>query len=214
MKYDMAKETQSTSRIKDARGRSVTQLDPVRLHVWHRHDVVDAETLHTIVEDLEPGTAKMLRRTIIIIPSVIVALVLGVAVLYHFFDASARRDLISTLTNPAIMGPNLICCFFVPWMVARQARLKRVRFAMLEHQRCPHCGYDLRMLPVAPEDGATVCPKCGCAWLIDDTELSERLAATAALGGDVKKRTRSLIAVALVLGVLALAGVLFFMKMS
>lgn len=209
----MNEKTQSTSRIKDARGRSVTQLDPVRLHVWHRYDSVDAETLHTIVEDLEPGTAKMRRRTIIIVPSVIVALVLGVMVLYHFSDASARRDLISTLTNPVIMGPNLVCCLLVPWIAARQARLKRVQFAMLKHRRCPHCGYDLRMLPVVPEDGATVCPECGCAWLIDEAELSERLAATGVMGGGTGRGAKSVIAVALLLGVLALAGVFAFMMM-
>jgi transcription initiation factor TFIIIB Brf1 subunit/transcription initiation factor TFIIB len=35
---------------------------------------------------------------------------------------------------------------------------------MLKHRRCPHCGYDIRGLPVDPQDGATVCPECGCAW--------------------------------------------------
>jgi transcription initiation factor TFIIIB Brf1 subunit/transcription initiation factor TFIIB len=35
---------------------------------------------------------------------------------------------------------------------------------MLKHLRCPHCGYDLRGLAADPEDGATVCPECGCAW--------------------------------------------------
>ena len=35
---------------------------------------------------------------------------------------------------------------------------------MLQHRRCPHCGYDLRLLPDDCSDGATVCPECGCAW--------------------------------------------------
>jgi transcription initiation factor TFIIIB Brf1 subunit/transcription initiation factor TFIIB len=39
---------------------------------------------------------------------------------------------------------------------------------MLEHRRCPHCGYDLRMLPTDPDDGSTVCPECGCAWGLDE----------------------------------------------
>jgi hypothetical protein len=47
---------------------------------------------------------------------------------------------------------------------ARRARHKRIRNIMLQHLRCPHCGYDLRLLPTAPGDGATVCPECGCAW--------------------------------------------------
>jgi hypothetical protein len=50
------------------------------------------------------------------------------------------------------------------WRSGRRARAKRIHEIMLRHFRCPHCGYDIRGLPVAPEDGATVCPECGCAW--------------------------------------------------
>jgi hypothetical protein len=207
----MAEET--LSRIRDARGRSVTQLDPVRLHVWHQYNVIDEDTLHTIVEDLEPGTAKFRRRAIIIVPSAIAAIALLVLAVYCFSDASARRDLISTITNPVIMGPNLLCCLLVPWITARQARLKRVRFAMLKHRRCPHCGYDLRMLPVAAEDGATVCPECGCAWVIDEAAMSERLAATAAVGLGGGKQSKTVIAVMLALVAAALLGALMFAKM-
>ena len=39
--------------------------------------------------------------------------------------------------------------------------------------RCPHCGYDLRELPGDPDDGATVCPGCGCAWKLSQTENPE-----------------------------------------
>ena len=56
------------------------------------------------------------------------------------------------------------------WMVAKAVRFGRIRSIMLKHRRCPHCGYDLRMLPTDPKDGATVCPECGCAWLIDGAE--------------------------------------------
>ena len=45
---------------------------------------------------------------------------------------------------------------------ARRARFRRVCDVMLKHLRCPHCGYDLRLLPVDPADSATVCPECGC----------------------------------------------------
>jgi hypothetical protein len=50
------------------------------------------------------------------------------------------------------------------WRSGRRARAKRVCAIMLEHLRCPHCGYDIRGLPADPADGATVCPECGCAW--------------------------------------------------
>ena len=198
--------SEHASRVKDARGRSVTQVDPVTLHVWHRYDTLDEDTLHNIVEDLEPGTAKLRRRMIIIVPSAIVLLVLGVATLYYFGDQSLRKDLVATLMNPAIMVPSVFGCVVVPWITARQARLKRVWFAMLKHRRCPHCGYDLRLLPVDPADGATVCPECGCAWLIDEAAITEGLAAAVAHSGSPRSQRISIVAVLLLLVATALAG--------
>jgi hypothetical protein len=199
-------------RITDVRGRSVSQLDPVALHVWHRRDSIEAGVLERIVDDLEPGTAKLRRRIIVIVPGVIALVAIGIAALYYFLDAGARRDLVSTLTNPAIMVPNLVCCFLVPWITTRQARLKRVRFAMLKHRRCPHCGYDLRSLPTAVEDGTTVCPECACAWLIDEAAHARSLAATASPAGIKGRQRKVLITIMLLLALLALAGLLFYAK--
>ncbi|MHC4610542.1 MAG: hypothetical protein ACYS7M_09375, partial [Planctomycetota bacterium] len=173
----MAEQAQAGNRIRDARGRLVTQLDPVNLHVLHRYELIEAEALHDIVEDLEPGTANRRRHLILVAPGLIAALVAGIAALYYFSDAAARRDLVDTLTNPAITVSSVFCCIVIPWITARQARMKHVRFVMLEHRRCPHCGYNLHGLPTAPEDNATVCPECGCAWRIDDAALAEALAA-------------------------------------
>jgi hypothetical protein len=196
----------SKGRIRDLRGRLVTQLDPVTLHVLHRHSVIEAHALDAIVEDLEPGTARIRRNLIVIIPGVIFLVVAGIAALYFVSDAGARQDLISTLTNPALMVPNLVCCIFVPWIVTRQARLKRVRFAMLKHRRCPHCGYDLRGLPTDPADQATVCPECGCAWVLDEQAMAERLAATAPSA--MHPGSRRTAALVLVLVGLTLLGIL------
>ena len=55
---------------------------------------------------------------------------------------------------------------------ARRARLRRVCDVMLEHLRCPHCGYDLRLLPLDLTDGATVCPECGFAWRLQDSQTA------------------------------------------
>ena len=198
--------------IKDARGRSVTQLDPVMLHVLHRYDRIEAEALHEIVETLEPGTARVRRYTILMIPGVLACMAALIAVLYFTGDASARQDLISTITNPAIMVPNLVCCILVPWITLRQARLKRVRFALLRHRRCPHCGYDLRGSPVVPEDGATVCPECGCAWLLEDDAIAAGLAADAPAVGLQGKR--AMLITVLILGALALLGMLAYRAMS
>ena len=206
-------EVRGVNRVKDARGRTVTQLDPVRLQVWHRYNVIEADALERIVEELEPGTAKMRRRMIVMVPSAILLLGLGIVALYYFSDSSARRDLVSTLTNPVIMVPNVLCCAFIPWLTTRQARLKRARFAMLKHRHCPHCCYDLRLLPTNPVDGATVCPECGCAWLLDDAVLTERLAATATPGVQVGGQKKVLVLVALLLAVMALAGLFVSLRM-
>ncbi|MCP4250014.1 MAG: hypothetical protein GY778_23480 [bacterium] len=62
---------------------------------------------------------------------------------------------------------------FALWVAGRRVRAQRIRPVMLAHRRCPHCGYALRGLPTAPEDGATVCPECGCAWLLGEAAKGE-----------------------------------------
>jgi hypothetical protein len=160
----------------------------------HRYDIIDAESLHRIVEDLEPGTAKWRRRTIVIVPLCIAAVVALVGALYYFGDASARKDLISTITNPAIMVPNLVCCIIIPWIANRQARFSRIRGAMLKNKRCPHCGYNLYGLPAAPDDSATVCPECGSAWRLKEAEM---IPAAQARPG---RRKQMILAVAIAIG--------------
>ncbi len=52
-----AKPTQT----RDARGQTVTMIDPVMLHLKRQYDVMDADTLDAINDDLEPGSGKRLR---------------------------------------------------------------------------------------------------------------------------------------------------------
>ena len=207
----MAETRASKTSAKDARGRSVRMLDPVTLHVLHRYDTIDAGTLHEIVEDLEPGTARFRRYVIIIVPSSILLLALGIATLYYFSDAAARVDLVSTLKNPVIMVPNIVCCLIIPWITARQARMKRVRSVMLRHRRCPHCGYDLRGSSADPDDAMTTCPECSCAWLLSEGVITDEEAATQQ---SIQAQGRKvLLAVTVGLTVAAVLGLLVFMKM-
>lgn len=205
----MATPPEKSGRIRDARGKSVTQIDPVRLHVMHRYDAIDAEALEAIVDEIEPGSARRLRWAYLIAPGCVVALAAFVGLLYAVSDAAARKDLVSTVTNPAIMAPNLVCCFVVPWIAIRQAHFKRIRSALLKHRRCPHCGYDLRGLPTAA-DRNTICPECGCAWLLDAEAIDAELAASfsTTVGG---RSQRATIAVALGLALLCGLGLLAFM---
>ena len=57
---------------------------------------------------------------------------------------------------------------WIMWYGIKRRRFGYVAAAMLSHQRCPHCGYDLRMLPADSDDGATICPECGCAWQLGE----------------------------------------------
>jgi len=200
----------SGNRIRDDRGRSVTQLDPILLHVLHRYDTIDAAALEAIVEDIEPGTAAVRRRLIYLLPALVLTVVAGIVLMYVVGDASARKDLVSVLLNPAIMGGAIIGGVVFPWIAVRQQRFRLVRTSMLRHNRCPHCGYNLHGLQRDPADGTTVCPECGCAWRID----AQLAAATAAIGAENMKRRQALLIAAMVgLLLFAVLGAIFAMRM-
>ena len=54
------------ARIRDARGRSVSMLDPMVLHALHRSQPIDREALRSVVDTIEPGTARYRRHLIVI----------------------------------------------------------------------------------------------------------------------------------------------------
>jgi len=61
-------------------------------------------------------------------------------------------------------------------VVFRQA-IRHLLWRMLMDQGilyCNSCGYDLRMLPVEPVNGATVCPECGLRQRLDDRHSVDR----------------------------------------
>ena len=162
-------------RIRDARGRSVRTLDPLRLHLLGGGDVIDAEALERIAEELEPGARgrrRMMRLVLFVfLPAIFLLTFGGIALSVSLEGRAAWDDLISTLTNPAMIGPAVACLFsgvLLPLFASQQARSRRTIAAMLKHRVCPHCGYGLAGVPVDPSDGATVCPECACAWRLED----------------------------------------------
>lgn len=180
----------SAKHIRDARGRSVSMLNPMILHVLHRSEPIEPETLRSVVDTIEPGTARHRRHLIVISLGFVILVGALFAVLASYLhwksDAAGRQDLVRMLRNPALMVPltlpGLACCLALPWFGIRRAQRSRVCAALLSHRRCPHCGYDLRGLPTDPSDDTTVCPECGCAWVIDDDELTRVLTSQAAFG--------------------------------
>ncbi|MHC4966579.1 MAG: hypothetical protein ACYTGE_16925 [Planctomycetota bacterium] len=156
----MAKRTIS-ARIIDARGRRVTQLDPVSMHLLRRHDLLDADTLRAIAEEIGPTTSRAAIRWFWIFEAFPIVF-LPLFFVWVFFIKGARDPVGITLWCTI-----LLCLVIGIWgfsSSAKRKRFHRVRDAMLRHERCPHCGYSLTGLPADPEDGTTVCPECGSAW--------------------------------------------------
>lgn len=185
-------------------------LDPVILLVLHRYERIDAETLRSVVDTIEPGTARYRRHLIVLsFGSIIVVAALFVLLascLYWKSDAAGKQDLVRMLRDPAFVVPltlpGLACCIVLPWFAIRRAKGSRVRDALLSHRRCPHCGYDLRGLPITPSDETTVCPECGCAWVINDDRVNRTLTSQPTLAHK---------SVWLIVSGLAVAALLFLM---
>ncbi|MCK4873561.1 MAG: hypothetical protein KAS72_12620 [Phycisphaerales bacterium] len=151
-------------RIKDARGRKVPQLDPVALHVLHRHEPIERDALTRIVGEKGVGLSK-LDKGVMIACLILIVLLAGVLVGKYMTGIPWE-----TLLKRSVPVLYLLILPFIMWGGARKKRFGKIAVAMLKHLRCPHCGYDLQGLPADPRDSTTVCPECGCAWrLTEDT---------------------------------------------
>ncbi len=144
--------------ITDARERTVTQLDPVTMYVLQQHDVIEADVLRGIAH--EPGVEITgWERASLISGVVLLLLVIG-----FFVQSIVLKDFSAA---PFARSAALVYFSIVPWVFwfgLKRARFGKVATAMLKHGRCPHCGYSLRGLAADEQDGATICPECGCAW--------------------------------------------------
>ena len=154
------------SRATDARGRPTDLLDPYTLHLLRRYEIIDAEPLRQIASDVGPGVSKWAGRGYWI-GFVIGLYSLGSIVFLRSrngpgFRFSGAWDAIAIFFFIIFFGG-----LYLYLRGARRARLRRVCDVMLRYLRCPHCGYDIRLLPVDSADGATVCPECGCAWRLE-----------------------------------------------
>ena len=163
-----------SGRIRDACGREVRVISPLKMHLLRRHDVIEREALDAINEDITPGFRRNFRFAIIVLVITVVLTIGGIIVDYLLEGAAAWQDLYDTMGKMfPIWIPCLIGGVVVPWIAARQVRIKRTIAALLKHHRCLHCGYDLRESPVNEADGATICPECACAWRFDDENAAD-----------------------------------------
>ena len=133
-------------------------LDPVSMYFLRRHGAIDADVLKAIANEKGVRIATAERLALI---GGIVGAMLVIGFFAHGIYSGDIRD------APYAKLSSLVFMCGMPWVVwygIIRARHANITAAMLKYLRCPHCGYDLRLLPVDPADGATVCPECGAAW--------------------------------------------------
>ena len=155
--------SQHVGRIKDARGRQVSQLDPVKLHLLNQRSIIPAEALRSMVDDIMPGARRQRFVQVLSVALGFLVVVGGTIIYFRFFSTWKGFDPV----NVTIYVIQVVVIFSGPVLAFRMARAKyasRIASVMLEQRHCPHCAYDIRALPVDPTDGTTICPECGCAW--------------------------------------------------
>jgi hypothetical protein len=160
--------------VNDARGRAVPQLDPVAMYLLARPDPIDPEALRKIAEELDPGEVRRRRWRAVGAVGVTAFSYIGFFGYFQIFNRWRGWDpeLVGLAMLYLVLPPT---AFIITYLRAKRRRRDRILRVMLRHGHCPHCGYDIRGLPVDETDGATVCPECGCAWMVptpsaDDTQ--------------------------------------------
>jgi hypothetical protein len=138
-------------------------LDPFTLHLLRQRKDIPVEPLAAVAADLGSGLTRVTR---VLFVASLLAMGPGIVALAAYVIRVFRAGGIVWPLPKWVLLANLWVIPFVLWMSAREIRSMRIHAVMLRHRRCPHCGYDLRLLPPDPVDGATVCPECGCAWAL------------------------------------------------
>ena len=167
MTSNESSESRKTGRIKDARGRSVKLLDPVSMYFLRRHSVMQPDVLKAIANEKGVQIATAERVSMI-------GGILGAMLVIGFFAHGIYSGDIRDAPYAKLSGLVFMCG--MPWLFwyrTIRARHESIAAAMIKYLRCPHCGYDLRLLPADAADGATVCPECGSAWRLKKATSQE-----------------------------------------
>ncbi len=150
--------------MKDARGRTVKLLDPYELNLLRRYDLIPAETLRAIAKKVGFGLPKWQRRGYLACVLLFCACVVFLVIWKLFRGTGVDRvEYVLWPVNLAVFALGAIQF----WRSGRRARARNICAIMLQHLRCPHCGYDIRGLPASSDDVCTICPECGCAWKLE-----------------------------------------------
>ena len=112
--------------ITDARGRKVTQLDPVALHLLHRHEAIPAEDLRAIAAAIDPLEVRRRPRAALWTPIWIVLWYAAFFGYFHIFNRWRGWDPV------LMMFAAFYFLFPLAWLYfgfrrARRARWERIR---------------------------------------------------------------------------------------
>jgi hypothetical protein len=165
MTEDVSSSAQTAGWIVDARDRKVSQLDPVMMHLMRRPGIIPSDVLRDIAQKVGLGVTRATRVSFWASIVGVACLVIAVAICLtrHANGSISTARFFRNLVPYTGVLAGLVGC----WISLRSARHQKIGSIMLEQRRCPHCGYDVRLLPTDPGDGATVCPECGCAWRLE-----------------------------------------------
>jgi len=163
----MSNKRRKLTHIRDANGKRVTQLDPLELKLLHKYDIIDRDALTKILEEIGPSLDKPSRRSLPVLYFVVI--VTGIMLIVRAIDAIVSNDLSIFLHRKSAFIGIMWLVILVFWYTAKESRFGKVRQAILNHHRCPHCGYNLRDLEPDPTTNHTTCPECDAAWSIPQT---------------------------------------------
>ena len=153
-------------RLEDARGRKVTQLDPVKLHLLNQRSIIPAETLRSMADQIMPGARRQRLFQVVSAACGFLLIVGGNVVYFRYFSTWKGIDPVM-VTIYVLQVIVILSGPLIAYRIAKGQYAARVARVMLEHRHCTHCGYDMRGLPTDTSDGTTVCPECGCAWMLE-----------------------------------------------
>ena len=161
-------ETQQAGWIVDARGKRVSQIDPVMMHLLHKPGTIPPDVLKKMAEgvglNLTRGTRCLLWCSMLFF----ICLVIAVVICYsRLSDGNISRTRFFINLIPYFFSTFTL---FFSWYSLRRARHRQIGKVMLRFRYCPHCGYDIHGLPLDAMKEYTVCPECGSAWNLPDVE--------------------------------------------
>ena len=186
----------------DDRNREVRLLNPFRLYLSGRDDVIERPVLKSIIDAGADGGSKKLQLSLLFAVVFFIAMALFATLPEYRATGDLKHSLREAVRSPVVyfaLGYGLLV---FPWQLQTERRIRRRQFtkALLERRRCAHCGYNLDGLEADPDDGATVCPECASAWKLDDASVAGR-------AGDELQARREMIRFSIVLGiVITIAG--------